>query len=226
MKRFLASLFLIVSALPLFAADPAAILARVDQLRNPLESFSVDVELTAFTGSKSESQKFHVYGRGSDRSVVEFTWPQPEKGKYLLMTRDAMWIYLPSASRPIRISPLQRLVGQASNGDVARTSFTVDYTATAATDDGDTWKVALSAKDPAVAYARVDLWVDKTSYELRHADFYVTSGKLIKRAQYHGEDEIEIEDMLRTGNRTVMRYSNRAAHDNPERMFTKDGFAR
>ena len=225
MKPILLALSLL-AALPLHADDPNAILARADQLRNPLESFSVDVELTAFTGAKSEMQKFRVYARGSDRSVVEFTWPQPEKGKYLLMLRDAMWIYLPSASRPIRISPMQRLMGQASNGDVARTSFTVDYTATAATDDGNAWKIALAAKDPAVAYARVDLWVDKTSYELRRADFFVTSGKLIKRAHYHGKDEIEIEDMLRTGNRTTMHYSNRAAHDNPERMFTKDGFAR
>src|SRR5258708_15560095 len=225
MKPTLLALILLI-ALPLYADDPNAILARADRLRNPLESFSVDVELTAFSGAKSETQKFRVYGRGSDRSVVEFTWPQPEKAKYLLMLRDAMWIYLPSASRPIRISPMQRLMGQASNGDVARTGFTVDYTAAAATDGGDAGQGAIAAKDPGVAYARVDLWVDKTSYELRHADFYVTSGKLIKRAHYHGQDQIDIEDMLRTGNRTTMHYSNRAARDNPERMFTKDGFSR
>ena len=104
--------------------------------RNPIESFSVDVELTSFaTGGKTDTSRFRVYGKSSDRSVVEFTFPQTEKGKYLLMLRDAMWIYLPTASRPIRISPLQRLMGQASNGDVARTSFTVDYSATAVADD-------------------------------------------------------------------------------------------
>src|SRR5258708_9182601 len=99
---------------------------------------------------------------------------------------------------------MQRLMGQASNGDVARTSFTVDYTATAATDDGAAWKIALAAKDPGVAYARVDLWVDKTSYELRHADFFVTSGNLIKRAHYRGQDEIEIKAMLPPANRTTL----------------------
>jgi outer membrane lipoprotein-sorting protein len=202
------------------------LLSKVDAARNALESFVVDVDLTSTTpNGHSESSKFRVYGKGSDRSVVEFTAPQTEKGKYLLMLRDAMWIYMPSASRPIRISPLQRLMGQASNGDVARTSFDVDYTQQAVAEDGDAYVLDLAAKDPSIAYNRVRLWVDKNTYAPRRADFYVVSGKLIKRATYHGES-IEIDDLLRPGNRTVMRYSNRAARDNPDRMFTKDALGK
>jgi hypothetical protein len=123
------------------------VLSRVDGYRNAFDSFAVDVELTSTTpDGHSENSKFRVYGKGSDRSIVEFTAPQTEKGKYLLMLRDAMWIYMPSASRPIRISPLQRLMGQASNGDVARTSFTVDYTPTAIAEEQDQW-VLEPAKD-------------------------------------------------------------------------------
>ncbi len=234
MKALILSLAILTAA-PVRAEDPSTILARVDQFRNPLDSFSIDVELTAISGTTSDTQKYRVYGRGSDRSVVEFLWPQTEKGKYLLMLRDAMWIYLPSASKPIRISPLQRLAGQASNGDVARTSFTVDYTATTATPDGEAWRLDLTARDPSVAYARVQLWVDKTTYEPKRADFYVSSGKLIKRAWYRElgildgrrvVTSVEIEDLLRTGNRTLMRYSALTPHDNPERMFTKEGFSR
>ena len=203
------------------------LLSKVDAYRNAFDSFVVDVDLTSTTADgHSETSKFHVYGKGSDRSVVEFTAPQSEKGKYLLMLRDAMWIYMPSASRPIRISPLQRLMGQASNGDVARTSFSVDYTQQAVAEDGDAYVLDLAAKDPSIAYNRVRLWVDKTTYEPRRADFYVVSGKLIKRATYRGTDSIEIDDLLRPGNRTVMRYSNRAAHDNPDRMFTKDALGK
>ena len=203
------------------------ILSRVNAYRNALDSFSVDVDLTSITANgHTESSKFRVYGKGSDRSIVEFTAPQTEKGKYLLMLRDAMWIYMPSASRPIRISPLQRLMGQASNGDVARTSFTVDYTPTAIAEEQDQWVLDLGAKDPSVAYNRVRLWVDKKTYEPRRADFYVVSGKLIKRATYHGNDSIEIDDLLRPGNRTVMRYSNRAPRENPDRMFMKDAMGK
>ena len=183
------------------------------------------MELTATNGKSTESSKFRVYAKGSDRSVVEFVAPAAEKGKFLLMLRDAMWIYMPSASRPIRISPLQRLMGQASNGDVARTSFGVDYQPAAIAEEGDAYVLDLEAKDPSIAYKRVRLWVDRKTYEARRAEFYVVSGKLIKRATYHA-DSIEIDDALRPGYRTVMRYSNRTAHDNPDRMFTKDGLGK
>src|SRR3954453_4578736 len=214
MKRLIA-IALFLAALPLTADDKAAaVLARADVFRNPIESFSIDVELTSFAaGGKTDTSRVRVFGRGSDRSVVEFTFPQTEKGKYLLMLRDAMWMYLPTASRPIRISPMQRLMGQASNGDVARTSFVVDYNATAVAEDGDAFVIDLVAKDPSVAYSRVRLWIDRQSYEPRRADFYVVSGKLIKRATYKAYGtmagrrvvtEIEIDDLLRPGNRTVI----------------------
>jgi outer membrane lipoprotein-sorting protein len=210
----------------LYAEDAASVLARTDQSRNQMSSFAVDVELTSSTpDGRHETSKFRVYGKGSDRSVVEFIAPQTEKGKILLMLRDAMWIYMPSASRPIRISPLQRLMGQASNGDVARMNFGVDYQPAAIADDGDTWVLDLAAKDPSVAFNRVRLWVDKQSFAPRRADFYVVSGKLIKHATY-AEDRVEIDDALRPGHRTVMRYTNRVARENPERMFTKDALGK
>jgi len=203
------------------------ILGRVDAARNTMNSFAVDVDLAATTNGKVETAKYRVYGKGSDRSVVEFIAPATEKGKFLLMLRDAMWIYMPTASRPIRISPLQRLMGQASNGDVARTNFAVDYNATNVETDGDSWVLDLVAKDPSIAYARIRLWVDKSTSEPSRADFYVVSGKLIKRATYHDHGErVEIEDLLRPGNKTEMHFSNRAAHENPDKMFTKDALGK
>ncbi|MEA2239723.1 MAG: hypothetical protein QOC81_4447 [Thermoanaerobaculia bacterium] len=228
---------LFCAALPLHAAnDAASVLARADVFRNPIPSFSVDVELTSVTpDAKSSTSRFRVYGKGADRSIVEFTYPQSEKGKYLLMLRDAMWIYMPTASRPIRISPLQRLMGQASNGDVARTNFATDYDAKSVAEDGNAYVLDLVAKDPAVAYNRVKLWIDKQSYEPRRADFYVVSGKLIKRATYRqygtmagrrAVTEVEIDDLLRPGNRTTMRYANLTAKENAEKMFTKDSLGK
>jgi len=236
-KLFLLALFM---ALPLRAEDPTAMLAKVDQYRGSLDSFAVDVELTSFAkNEKPETSKYRVFGKGSDRSVVEFVAPATEKGKLLLMLRDAMWIYMPSASRPIRISPLQRLMGQASNGDVARTSFTVDYVAKSATEDVDdgrkAWKLDLAAKDNDIAYSRIELWIDRTTYEPLRADFYVVSGKLIKRAFFRefGEmagrrrvTKVDIEDLLRPGNHTLMTYANLAPKENADRMFTKDALGK
>jgi outer membrane lipoprotein-sorting protein len=232
MKRLL---LLALLALPISANDANDVLRRSDAYRGAMDSFSIDVDLTSFEGRTSDTSKFRVYGKGADRSVVEFLAPASEKGRYVLMLRDAMWIYLPSSSRPIRISPMQRLMGQASNGDVARTSFHVDYHARSVTEDGNHWLLELEAKDPSMSYKRVRLWVDRASYEPRRADFYVASGKLLKRAHYKQfgsmagrrvVTEVEIEDLLRAGNRTVMRYANLTARNNPDKMFTKDALGK
>lgn len=232
MKRLIVILLFTV---PLFAETASQLLTRSDEYRGSFDSFSIDVELTSFEGARSESSKFRVYGKGSDRSVVEFLAPATEKGRFLLMLRDAMWIYLPSSSRPVRISPMQRLMGQASNGDVARTSFSVDYDAKSASEDGDAWLLELEAKDPSLSYKRILLWLDRATHEPRRADFYVASGKLLKRAHYRKfgtmagrrvVTEVEIEDLLRTGNRTVMRYANLTARNNPDKMFTRDALGK
>ena len=232
MKKLLLALLFTTT---LHAEDATSLLARSDEFRNPLGSFAIDVELTSYDGARTDTSKFRVYGKGSDRSVVEFTAPATEKGKFLLMLRDAMWIYMPSTSRPIRISPLQRLMGQASNGDVARTSFTIDYTPKSAIEDGTAWVLELEAKDPSLSYKRVRLWIDRASYEPQRADFYVASGKLLKRAHYRKYttmagrrvlSDVEIEDVVRPGRRTLMRYANLVARDNADRMFTKDSFGK
>lgn len=232
MKRIILLVLLTTS---LRAEDATTILSRSDEFRNPLASFSIDVELTSIDGAKSETSKFRVYGKGTDRSVVEFTGPAAEKGKFLLMLRDAMWIYMPAASRPIRISPLQRLMGQASNGDVARTGFTIDYTTKSVSDEGGAWVLELEAKDPSMSFKRVRLWIDRTSYQPQRADFYVASGKLLKRAHYRKfttmagrrvVSDVEIEDLVRPGRRTLMRYANLVARENADRMFTKDSLGK
>jgi outer membrane lipoprotein-sorting protein len=237
MKRLL---ILMCSLLALCAsAADNTILQRADAFRTPLDSFSVDLELTAVNGSRSEVQRMRVFAKGHDRSRVEFTYPATEKGKALLMLRDAMWIFLPSASKPIRISPMQRLMGQASNGDVARTSFATDYSTTKQSrvqlDGREAWELELEAKDPSTAYGKVTLWVDATTSEPIRADFRVTSGKLVKRAHYreyavmNGRRSlvrVEIEDLLRTGQRTTMKYSNLTTHDNPDRLFLKESLGR
>jgi outer membrane lipoprotein-sorting protein len=225
----------LVMVLPAQAQDAAEILRRVDAFRNPLDSFTVDVELTSYRGEKTETSRVRVYTQNNDKSLVEFRSPASEKGKYLLMVRDAMWIYLPGTSRPIRISPMQRLMGDASNGDVARTNYSTDYVPQLVKDETsgeqDAFVLDLKARDPELSYTRIKLWVDKKAYRPLRAEFYVSSGKLMKRAVFKGFDTlggqvavttIEIQDAVRPGHRTLMQYSNLQSQKHAEKMFNKD----
>ena len=220
---------------PLFAIQPdegARILQRVDALRNPLENFSLELQLTSYRKDEAEVWKFRVYGQGKDKSLVEFLSPASEQGKYLLMLRDGMWIYVPSTSRPIRISPLQRLMGEASNGDVARTNYSADYTPESIAEDTVDGKPAyvldLKARDADLSYSRVVLWVTRTGYEPIKADYYVTSGKLVKRVFFREMGtlggsrivtKVEILDAVRTDRRTVMTYTSLENKHLPAKMF-------
>ncbi|MBA0084795.1 MAG: outer membrane lipoprotein-sorting protein, partial [Acidobacteria bacterium Pan2503] len=100
------------------APDAAALLKRSDGYRNAWPSFVTKIKISNFeAGKQDEEHMYLVYSRGSERVYVDFQSPQ-EKGRHLLMLGDDMWIYLPDTSRAVRITPLQRLTGNASNGDV------------------------------------------------------------------------------------------------------------
>jgi outer membrane lipoprotein-sorting protein len=212
--------------------DGARILKRVDALRNPLDNFSLDIELTSYRKTESEVWRFRVYGQGKDKSLVEFLSPATEAGKYLLMLRDGMWVYVPDTSKPIRISPLQRLMGEASNGDVARTNYSADYAVESMNEEREdgkpSWVLDLKAKDTDLSYSRVKLWVSRPDEVPIKAEYYVSSGKLVKRV-FFGElgtlagapviTRVEIVDVVRSDRRTVMTYSKLQAKRMPEKMF-------
>ena len=115
------------AATPSTAPDADAILKRADTFRNGWPSYVLHVRITNFEGDKSDEVKlYEVSQKGTEKTYVEFMSPR-EKGQHLLMLGDDMWVYLPDTSRPIRITPLERLSGEASNGDIARTNYAADY---------------------------------------------------------------------------------------------------
>jgi outer membrane lipoprotein-sorting protein len=236
MKRFALFVCLAAVASPNLSAiepdDGTRILRNVDALRNPLANFSLELELTSYRKDQSEVWRFRVFGQGKDKSLVEFLSPATEKGKYLLMLRDAMWAYVPNTSRPIRISPLQRLMGEASNGDVARTNYSADYTVESLAEEDVDGKPALvldlKAKDAELSYTRVKLWVARQGDVPLKAEYYVASGKLVKRLFFRElgmlggsrmVTKVEIFDVVRPDRRTVMSYSRLEPTRLADKMF-------
>jgi len=231
----LAVLLAVFLATSLHAADAAEILKQVDIFRNPLDTFVLDVKVITHRKNETETATFKVYGQGLDKSLVEFVSPASENGRYLLMLRDAMWIYMPNTRKPIRISPLQRLMGEASNGDVARTNYTVDYIPEVAgeevVDGVPAYVLELKAKDNDLSYSRVKLWVAKKNYEPIQADFFVVSGMHMKRTYFkdfgimNGRRTvtgIEIHDVRQKGLWTELKYSGLQPKTLSEKLFNKN----
>ncbi len=210
--------------------DAQQVLEKVDEYRNfKNKAFSFDLELVS-QKPKKEPKVFTMHAKvlNSHVSLVSYQEPRRERGKALLMNQSNLWFLSNSSKKPIRITPQQRLLGEASNGDVASTDFSGDYQASfldAADQSAPEITLQLNAKPGAIAaYERIVLFVDQVNYKPLRATFYAKSGKKLKTAYYEeflqlsdvGEGignkpqltKIRIENELKKGNVTSMTYSN------------------
>ncbi|MGA7340279.1 MAG: outer membrane lipoprotein-sorting protein [Terracidiphilus sp.] len=212
--------------------DAEAILKQSDTFRNGWPSYVLRVKITNFESDKADEEKlYEVSQKGTEKTYVEFMSPR-EKGQHLLMLGDDMWVYLPDASRPIRITPLERLSGDASNGDVARTNYAADYTPVYVRTenvDGETCHVLdLTAKRKGATYQRILFWVRVQDDRPVKAEFYLTSGKQIKSATFDdyitvdGRNQLcrmTLHDEIRRNSHSVLVYSNIAPRELPDKLF-------
>ncbi len=236
MKPLIAIFFAaVLTAVEPGAKDANEMLRRVDEYRNPLPHYSVDVDLTLLHRDETRGFTFRVYGKGDEASLLQFRAPATDKGKFYVMLKDDRSIYLPDASRPIRISPLQRLVGEASNGDVARTTYGGDYDAEIGGEEAVDGKPAilllLKGKDADMSYSKVKLWVAAGSIEPIKAEYYAMSGRMLKKLYFREfgmlgarriVKTIEIQDAIRPDHRTMMSYSNLISKQYPDKMFNRN----
>ncbi len=243
------SLFLFLAlGLGSAAAAPSAdeILAASDAIRNPGKSFSVTVILTEFqAGKQVDTNTLTSYSRtqaqdGQVASLVRFVLPARDAGKLMLKNGNDMWFYDPTSKASVRLSPQQRLLGQASNGDVVTVNFSKDYKAALVGEeevqDGErqkrkAYKLALSAAAPDVTYASIEMWVDAENSRPIKARFYAESSRLLKTAYYRryqpqlGAErptETVIIDGLDPKSVTIMRLSDYVARNIPDTWMQRD----
>ena len=231
------------------AADaPSArdILAASDAIRNPDRPFSLTVTLLEYRNSRqTDSNTLTVYSKadpnsGQFRTLVRFVAPPRDANKLMLKTGNDIWFYDPSSKASIRLSPQQRLLGQAANGDVVTVNLAKDYRARLAAEediqDGERqtrhcYKLALAAVSPDVTYHHIEMWIDVTNNRPVKARFYTESDRLLKTAYYRRYQlqlgverptETVIIDGLDPGWATVMRYADYAWREVPESWLQRD----
>ncbi|WP_085318118.1 outer membrane lipoprotein-sorting protein [Derxia lacustris] len=232
------------------AAQPrpaAELLAASDAVRNPAGSFSLHTALAEYRAGKLvASSSLAVYARpagdgsGQYRNLVRFIGPARDAGKLMLRNGLDLWFYDPAARSAVRISPQQRLLGQASNGDVMTTRLALDYRIDADTaeplKDADgteraTRRLHLVAQRDDVPYAAVDFWIDERDARPVLARYFTAEGRLLKTAWFRRfqleagvlrPTETVIVDGLDPGWVTVMQTGGYVARDIPEEWLQRD----
>ncbi|HQE60252.1 MAG TPA: outer membrane lipoprotein-sorting protein, partial [Spirochaetota bacterium] len=190
MKIYL-SLLLFVLSIHINADDGNAILKEVDaRIYTPNMAFEMDI--SAYKGSKlRDSNRIAGYSKDSDRSLVllYFISPASLKGRKMLMEGNYIWMQMPRTKNAIRLSPMQILLGEASNGDVARTRFSADYNAV---HDGNEMidgkkceRLILEVKSDkkGSTYSKIILRIGADKLPV-YAEFFAESGKMMKKVFY------------------------------------------
>lgn len=230
--------------------DAQALLAASDAVRNPAGSFSVQVAMTEFrNGRQTSASALVVYskpavGNGQYNNLVRFVGPARDAGKLMLRNGLDLWFYDPATRASVRISPQQRLLGQASNGDVMTTNLARDYaaqvTGTETVQDGESQshacvRLALRAERADVPYLRVDYWIDPTNHRPVMARYYTAEGRLLKTAYFRKfqnvlgavrPTETVIIDGLDPQWVTLMQLSQYAQRNVPDEWLQREYLAR
>lgn len=220
-------------SLVMAAPDPATIIKKVDDIRNPSASYRMVVSVESGDVSSPEKSAFEVSIQGNTKTYVKTLEPARDRGRNLLMLEEDMWAYIPNLKRSVRVSLSQKLSGQAANGDISRMRWSGDYDATLENDTKDHWIVFLKAKKKGLTYDQVRVWVDPKTNRPEKAEYLTPAGKPLKTAKFSDyktlagqirPSMIEIEDAVKKDDRSVLKIESMETTEFPASLFNPNSF--
>ena len=199
-------------------------------LGNISHSFNVSI-----TDHENKKEVYHVSFNDINASMTEQTEPERARGRKLLMRDYDIWLFTPNIKKALRISLEQKLTGQVSNGDIARTNYAEDYEATLMgtekIDNVEVYRLDLKAKNKKGTYGKIEYVVAKKDYSPMEATFFALSGKPLKRAKFGDFKPVQgmsrstkmvIQDYLQKDKISTMIFSDHKLEKFNESLFNKD----
>jgi hypothetical protein len=222
------------------------IMEGIDRVRNPGQPYRVVLALTEYANGKPRDRDgLIIYVKQDEQSrqfknLVRYAEPPRDAGKMVLFKGKDLWFYDPNSKASIRISPQQRLMGQAAEGDVLSVNLARDYTAKivgeetlqdADHNNRNCWHLDMTAATPEAVYNHVEYWAEHGTYHPIKAKFYSDSGRLLKIAYYHNYREqagglrpaqVILIDAVNPNLATTIDYSDYRFQDIPESWLQRD----
>ena len=207
------------------------VLLEADKARGNYDGITWQVNIQ----TRNKHKHYFIRALGFDL-LAETLSPAKYKGNKILMVSGNMWFYKPGLSRAVPISRRQKLLGEASYGDISSTNYAHDYAIEAVRSDElnekPCWLFNLKSKAKKNSYDRIHYWVDKEQRTGVRADYFTVSGKRIKSAimEYQHTiidaeknqpfiSKITIMDGIQAGSVTVMDLSEPELKKIPDYFF-------
>ena len=228
MHKFLTTLLLIAVSISITFAEGVNELAVIDQLRTQGGQVKVLTRIEVYEqGELTSTSRMNVYVGTQRRSLAVYV-SEREAGQKVLMIDDKFWLFLPSSKRAMRITSMQKMMGEASVGDVASLAWSEDYQIVERSLDDQMLKLELVAARKGLSYSKVSLWVQPDTFYPVNADFYLKSGKLAKQAifelaQVNNEwmvQSLSLQDRVQKDQLTKIVYENVSPLEMNDKWFT------
>ncbi len=180
---------------------PDEILKIADLSRGSGTGLEWTIKIKSIEGGKKQKNTLKLKASNFN-SLAEFLAPAKVKGRKLLMRDRNMWFVKPGLSKPVPISPRQKLLGGASNGDIASTNYAGDYNITNFSEDGNfnnqpCFIFDLKANNKKITYDKIRYWISKDKLIGVKAEFFTISGKLFKTATFEYNNKIKLNNESR-----------------------------
>jgi hypothetical protein len=241
-KLILISLFITT----LFSIE-SDILEKTDKFRAPFKSSIFDMKISSYR-DKILNDEYLINGQlridsdNETKTLIYFKSPKIVEKRKMLIKGNYIWILFPRTKNVIRLSPMQILLGEVSNGDIVRINFSQNYTIEKkediTTDGKQSYLLSLKIKDEldGSTYKYIDLTIDKESYAPQKALFYSNTHKLIKRAIYSDPillnnsepfiSKIDIFDAIDESKHSILEYISIEEREIPLNHYSKSFLSR
>ncbi|MEM0969819.1 MAG: outer membrane lipoprotein-sorting protein [Verrucomicrobiota bacterium] len=252
---FRRSLPFFLFSLGLISGYPSFLQAKVSQAamellqdaevsRGVIPSTGLEWKVEARSESAAERKDAVLLVRSQyGRSLAEILSPETSRGKKYLLADGTMFFYRPGTQRPIIVPARQQVAGDAAIGDIASTSFLLEYAPTSVKpglyEEERCAVFQMNAKaGSASSYSYLLLWVSEDARVYRKAEFYTKLGRHIRTARFVYDKEItlsektypflsklEVTQLLGTAKTTTQTFSDHQLAPFPPEIFQRDTMA-
>ncbi|ECI3619130.1 outer membrane lipoprotein-sorting protein [Salmonella enterica subsp. enterica] len=179
-------------------------LIKADQYRSREPYAKVTTVVKLYQNNELDTTRLYdVYIRSGRKSLVLFK-SKAEDGQKLLMLGDNYWLLMPQSHRPIRITPIQKLLGNASVGDISTLNWSEHYQGTLQGEQDIVIQnkhvmsnhLELTAKTAGETYVKIQLWLDVANDFPLKADLYLLSQKMAKQAIFTPDNPLHPQKIV------------------------------
>ncbi|RPJ84298.1 MAG: outer membrane lipoprotein-sorting protein [Acidobacteria bacterium] len=213
------------------APDGNALLAKIDRNLNPESYESYRKIINVEPGGRKREYVLYTMKDGRDKVAALFLEPAADRGRSTLRLGDNMWLYVPNAGKPVRITSLQSVVGGVfNNADILQLDYASEYDVTRVAESGAEYLLSLKAKARNVAYDQLKIRADKRTLLPTTIEAFTATSMLIKTLHFREPKDfgkgivrpslIETDSPLYKGHTSTMMFAGMKARKLPAEVFT------